>query len=445
VYLLLLFALVLIILAVFQLPLFWAIAGCIIILLVLATRKAEKRVSFPWYLRQELSVQKSRPFLLVIVSIISFSLFFLWTNKVKELCATGTDEFVVISQLEKGVLLQGLNTYPVFECGSIRFLSCFKKDCPSLFEIIHVKTQEIKEFSVSSTFGFASLWTKSDYTEKKLLLSVFSYFQKQKDRIISIYELTLSPQDAALFASMLFGGANLSNDLKNSLRDAGILHAAVVSGANIALVSELVAGLVVRFKQKVQIAIRLIFITLFVAFCGFSTPPLRALIAFVIHQGAEFLGLYIPPAQVFYLTLIIELLLFPTLLFSISFYLTTAALYVIVIFIPTIKTIIRYLRQEKRIRKMKKEPSTIAKTLLWIQNYFIEGSIIKAHMLLLVLVLFHDVSMSGQWKAFILEPFIELISIYGYIITIFAFLVPISGPYLFYPIKIVLLIINHIL
>lgn len=382
----------------------------------------------------------------IIVMTVAFVLSFIRAEDSKSLCNSGSsNEYIVISAHEKGVLIQELRFFTIPECGQIKFISC-RSDCPSIYSKITVTPGEVVEFNPSSSFGFVKEWKATKEVDLSLgIILLLQEGNKIKQQLFRQFQEVLSLEQSQLYISILFGGIGLAYSLKESMKEAGVLHLSAVSGANISLVAEIITLFTQKKRRGFRIIGEAISIAVFMLFVGFSPPTIRAVLAFIVNKLAQVLGITIPAKENLFIVCIIEFLLFPTLIFSISFYLTVTALYVIVILFPYGKRVIgTYLKTGKSKKRYVKE-ATISKVGKNLLGIMLLGILIKVHTGIIIAIVFHEVSITNQWKSFFVEPLIEVISLYGYFIVFPLLLFPYLGVFLLTIPKVLLTIVTLIL
>ncbi len=95
---------------------------------------------------------------------------------------------------------------------------------------------------------------------------------------------------AGLIKGVLLGDkSGLSQDLKQDMTVAGVIHIAVLSGSNIAMVAAIIFGLCKSFPYRIRIIVSVIIVVLFILLSGADPPAVRAGILVLII----FLGKYL--------------------------------------------------------------------------------------------------------------------------------------------------------
>lgn len=153
-------------------------------------------------------------------------------------------------------------------------------------------------------------------------------FQITRDKINAVYSQTLFPQQAEVLSGIVLGSADMSQELKNELANAGLIHLVVASGMNLTLLGGFCFALFTGFgvhKRWVVVfsSLAVIFYSLL---AGFQPPIVRALIMFEAVMvgglvGRKSGGLFALLAAG-YLMLWVN----PTLLTSFSFLLSFASM-----------------------------------------------------------------------------------------------------------------------
>ncbi len=136
------------------------------------------------------------------------------------------------------------------------------------------------------------------------------------------------PRDNANLGEGMLWGTNsqFSPQSELALKQTGTIHLIVVSGFNITLVSSTIlkifSGL---FSRRVAIVISLLCTTLFVMLTGSQPPAIRAGVMTVILLLSQYYGRPVTTLRVLILSVLIILLMWPQLIFSLSFQLSCLA------------------------------------------------------------------------------------------------------------------------
>lgn len=138
---------------------------------------------------------------------------------------------------------------------------------------------------------------------------------------------------ASLLNGILFGvSLNTTKDLYANLRVTGLLHIVVLSGMNITILASII-GLFTKVLPKfLSIGICLFCIVLFVLFVGAEPPIVRAGIMGILSLLAVVFGRKAVPLYLLFLSLVVTLLFSPDWITSISFQLSYAATFGIIVF-----------------------------------------------------------------------------------------------------------------
>ena len=151
-------------------------------------------------------------------------------------------------------------------------------------------------------------------------------------------------KQALLVSGMLLGvEESFPDSLKQELRQAGLLHLVVVSGANLALVIALFYNglLYLKVKRSYALLTGLSFLLIYCFLVGFNPPVMRAAIMAVVTLLSS--SFYRPATslKVLIITSFIMIVFNPYLLLSASFQLSVAATFGLTVFLPKINLLMR--------------------------------------------------------------------------------------------------------
>ncbi len=161
------------------------------------------------------------------------------------------------------------------------------------------------------------------------------------EKLFSNIKQLLPEPHASLLAGILLGRqTNFSSNFLYKLRKTGTLHLIVASGGNLAFVAN---GIMFLFWQNfnmrrhLSILISFIFIMIYIVIVGLEPPIIRAGIMAFLVLLANFLGRQTTTLWVLILSISIMLLINPLLIEDISFQLSTASTFGLIIMAPKTK------------------------------------------------------------------------------------------------------------
>lgn len=136
----------------------------------------------------------------------------------------------------------------------------------------------------------------------------------------------LPPEQRALFAGFAFGDTrDITDDVVDAFRAAGLSHLLAVSGANVAFVLALVHPLLRRASLAVRLASGSMVVLVFASATRFEPSVLRASVMAVVTMAAMFVGRPVSSLRLLALAVIALLLADPFLVHSVGFALSVGA------------------------------------------------------------------------------------------------------------------------
>lgn len=166
-----------------------------------------------------------------------------------------------------------------------------------------------------------------------------------KESMISTFQKTLAPTEAALLAGLTFGDrAGFSKEFQAELQQSGTTHIVALSGYNISLIVSLVGVLFSYFLSRRASFFASIFaIILFIISTGAEASAVRAAVMGVIALLAIHVGrLYSFRNAITFAALAMILINPRTLVFDVGFQLSFAALLGIVYLLPAIQLFFKF-------------------------------------------------------------------------------------------------------
>ena len=246
---------------------------------------------------------------------------------------------------------------------------------------------------------------------KTLRRSNFLFIHKLKENVIKRTRNYLPKFYADFLIGLLFGlnGIKLDNELFNLFKDLGLLHAIVVSGAQVMLLTSILIQILrqLRLPNKAIFTMVLIFNSGFLLFVGGDVSVLRAVIMLCTSLLLSFDFRVKNSLSILFLTGLLLLIINPFYLFSLSFILSFAATYSIIDISPRIK---KWLEN-------KKTPDYIDSPLSVSISPFIIISPILA-------LIFHRIDYLSLPANILLGPLFEALLIIGFFCILCSFISP---------------------
>lgn len=156
----------------------------------------------------------------------------------------------------------------------------------------------------------------------------------KQDLDTTIQNLLPSPQAELLSGIILGNKKDLPGDLRLALRDTSTLHIVVVSGQNLTLLAGMVLSLSGLIKRKMAVILSLGAIIFYTLLTGAQIPVLRAALMASLSFVALFFGRQKEGVWTLITTAGVFLLLNPLWLFDLSFQLSFAATFGILVVAP---------------------------------------------------------------------------------------------------------------
>ncbi len=179
-------------------------------------------------------------------------------------------------------------------------------------------TVRLQAKSVQEVPPTSGQWLQSGYFRAIGLLQT-----RMQQRVFQAFY----PDTAQLILGFAIGKKPIpSSTISTLLQDTGLIHVAVASGANIAVMSALFHALIKLFTpKKVSIILTLIWVFSYAVLTGFDPSILRAFWMFAIVLAATWVGRSVHGLQALAYSVMIGLIYQPFLVYSLSFQLSVAA------------------------------------------------------------------------------------------------------------------------
>lgn len=173
------------------------------------------------------------------------------------------------------------------------------------------------------------LKTKLKFEKIFLLLIVWILIYKfiKRSDLIEIIQRALPSGEGSLMAGMIWGERGLiSKDLYNLLKNMGLIHIVVVSGANLMIIGRgMIEGLAKYLGRKMAIVAGGGIILIYVNLVGWQIPVVRAVLFLAIFYWAQMLGRQFRSGRALFLVVLIMFLADFKIFTEISFWLSVAA------------------------------------------------------------------------------------------------------------------------
>lgn len=161
-----------------------------------------------------------------------------------------------------------------------------------------------------------------------LLVGLLMYKFVIKDSLIYVVNQSLPNKEAALLNGMLWGEKDFDKDFYNQLKNSGLLHLVVVSGANMILVFKgIVEGLAKWIGRKWAIGMAWLVSLFYLNIVGWEIPIVRALILVSVMYWAQILGRKYNVWRGLIFSGLIIVLAWPKSILEISFWLSFGAFF----------------------------------------------------------------------------------------------------------------------
>jgi competence protein ComEC len=166
-----------------------------------------------------------------------------------------------------------------------------------------------------------------------LLIWILIYKFINKNDLIDIIQRSLPRQEAALLAGMVWGEkGGMSNDFYILLKNTGLIHMVVVSGANLMIVGKnLIENLAKLVSRKIAIVFGGGVILLYVNLVGWQIPVVRALTFLGIYYWAQVIGRPFIMGRALLVVALIMFLADFKIITNVSFWLSMAAFVAVIL------------------------------------------------------------------------------------------------------------------
>jgi competence protein ComEC len=163
------------------------------------------------------------------------------------------------------------------------------------------------------------------------LMGLVMYKFVMRDSLIYVVNQSLPNKEAALLNGMLWGEKDFDKDFYSQLKNSGLLHLVVVSGANMILVFKgIVEGLAKWIGRKWAIGMAWLTSLFYLNIVGWEIPIVRALILVSVMYWAQILGRKYNVWRGLIFSGLIIFLAWPKSIMEISFWLSFGAFFGVV-------------------------------------------------------------------------------------------------------------------
>lgn len=113
-----------------------------------------------------------------------------------------------------------------------------------------------------------------------------------RQKTVALFEQTLPPTSSQLLLGIVFGiDEGMSKQLRDHLRNAGVLHVVVASGMNVSMVGGfLTSAFILFFQRQVALVLSTVGILFYAVLAGLEPPIVRAAIMGIFAFSANIIG-----------------------------------------------------------------------------------------------------------------------------------------------------------
>ena len=175
------------------------------------------------------------------------------------------------------------------------------------------------------------LWTRLRYKQLFGCFVIWFLIYKfiNKSDLIRVIQSSLPSREAGLISGMVWGEkGGISGDLYRMLRDTGLVHIVVVSGANLMIIGKcLIENLAKLLGRKMAIVGGGGVILLYVNLVGWQIPVIRAVLFLALYYLAQILGRQFKVGRAIFFVALLMFLADFKVINDISFWLSMAAFF----------------------------------------------------------------------------------------------------------------------
>lgn len=171
---------------------------------------------------------------------------------------------------------------------------------------------------------------------------VRDFLYQLRVRCQQVLQICCDLKDAGIVSAMLLGDkSDLSEETKKLYQENGIAHILAISGLHISLIGAGLFYLLRRYVMPMHMAVitTVIFLMLYGTLTGFSVSTKRAVIMMMCMLGARFVGKRYDLLSALALSAIIQLMLYPLVLYQTGFLLSYGTVLGIALFVQRLQNI----------------------------------------------------------------------------------------------------------
>ncbi|OGZ63153.1 MAG: hypothetical protein A3C58_01780 [Candidatus Staskawiczbacteria bacterium RIFCSPHIGHO2_02_FULL_34_10] len=312
------------------------------------------------------------------------------------------------------IILVTLQRYPEYQyLDTVKITGKLKT--PAVFEDFDYKSYLMKDgiYSVMDFPKIELISQKHDYNAGSFLYEKILFL---KDKLIDSINMNFSPPNSDILKGVVFGNdKSMSKDLKDKFSKTGLSHITAVSGSNIVIVISIITAflLALRLWRQQASILAIFFIWIYIVLIGFPVSGVRAAIMGSLVLLAGVLGRQNTSSRILFLTASIMLLQNPLLLFyDISFQLSFLASMGIIYLKPLIDIFLGFNKKTEESSELKKK----FKLLFDIISVTLAAQIFT---LPIIVYNFGTLSLISPITNILVLPIIPLLTILGFLVSIF--------------------------
>lgn len=200
-----------------------------------------------------------------------------------------------------------------------------------------------------------------------------------RESIRDLLNANMETDMANLAYSVLTGDdSDVSSEIMKDFQRSGIAHIIAVSGLNVAFIAILLMWpmRLMRIKERWQIPIVCIVLIFYCALCGFAVSVVRATLMYILLMIGRCFGKQTDGLSSVSLAGLILLLLQPLMLFDLSFLLSFASVFAIILLMPVFQSLYKKCRFKSALDVVSMTIAAQIGTLPFLVNAFDQISIV---------------------------------------------------------------------
>lgn len=328
-----------------------------------------------------------------LLNINLFILVFILTSFTAMVPYTKTNQFIVIDKLNSSYVIWD-QTMP------LKFSTFRSFNEVKIFDNIVVKDLNLKvidnSYLNSLNINHEVTGDISNQSESWL-----SFLSNLKTTLLSKIDTSLSTKTADLIKGFLFGSSTLSDpELKDNLKTLGLSHIISVSGFNFTIIQSLIINLAIFLNKRILYLITIVFFLLFYFFIGIvNLSAYRAMIMILISTFGLFNGFPIRKTNLMLLAILSLIILSPNSLSNISFQLSITAVIGLTFFTD-------FFLKNIQIGSERIKQTLVTSMVAFLSTFPI------------LFLNFETLSWGGLLMNFIFLPFVPILMLLGFIISL---------------------------